>query len=205
MLLSSPANDWLHANGVEFLTQDGDLLVSIRDLDWIVKIDYQSGSASATNGILWRLGNKGDFTLTNPPAGDPFPWFSGQHNPGFVGNTQTTLTVMDNGTSRVPKYGGHSRGQTYTINETDMTATLTLDADLGLYSYALGSAQALLNGDYTFVPGRPTINAVVSSQSTETNSAGIITYQLQAPCLSYRGWRLTDFYNVPDNGENGPQ
>jgi arylsulfate sulfotransferase len=204
-LLSSPANDWLHANSIQFLTQDGDLLVSMRDQDWVVKIDYQSGAAGASNGILWRLGNEGDFTLTNPPPGDPFPWFSGPHNPGFVGNTQSTFAVFDNGTSRVPKYGGDSRGQVYSIDEVNLTATLTLDADLGLYSYALGSAQALLNGDYLFVPGRPTINGVVSSQSTEVNASGVINYQLQAPSITYRGWRLTDFYNIPDNGDNGPE
>jgi arylsulfate sulfotransferase len=203
-LISSPALDWLHSNSIQLLS-DGGLVMSVRDQDWVIKIDYQNGSTSASGNILWRLGNGGDFKLTNPPMNDPFPWFSGQHDGGFVGNTQSTFTVLDNGNTRLAlNPGGSSRGQVYTIDENNMTATINLDAPLGTFSPALGTAQALLNGDYFFISGRPTINSKLASQALEFGAGTSNNYLLQANTITYRAWRLTDFYNVPNNGANGP-
>jgi hypothetical protein len=200
------ANDWLHANSIQYLTLDGDLLVSLRDLDWVVKIDYNN--ATGTGNILWRLGLNGNFTLGNS-VGEPYPWFSGQHDAGFVntGNGEQTFTVFDNGVSRHAQYGGNSRGQVWSIDQTNMVATLQTNADLGAYSFSLGSAQLLLNGDYMFQAGNIKIGSKLEIQSTEVPLAGTpFVYQFQAiGSVGYRGARLTDFYNVVPNGASGPE
>lgn len=204
VLLSSPANDWLHANSLEYLPTDGDLLLSLRSQDWIVKIDYNNGLG--TGGILWRLGVAGDFAVQGA-GGDPYPWFSGQHNPGFVNDGETTLVVFDNGTGRHAKYGGNSRGQVWNIDQTNMIATRQLNVDLGAYSKSLGSAEQLLNGDYAFLAGNINISGKIETQNTEVSPHGTVNYELQTmgPSQSYRGWRLKDFYHATLNGAAGPE
>src|SRR5262249_5782997 len=51
-------NDWLHDNSVD-LTPDGNLLLSSRHRDWLIKIDYRNGEGSGK--VIWRLGKDGDF------------------------------------------------------------------------------------------------------------------------------------------------
>ena len=131
VLLSSPANDWLHANSIQYLPSDGDLLLSLRNQDWVVKVDYNNGLQSGglgTGNVLWRLGLDGNFTLGNT-NGEPYPWFSAQHDAGFAtppnANPEQIFTVFDNGVSRHQKYGGNSRGQVWKIDQTNLIATLT--------------------------------------------------------------------------------
>ncbi|HTQ57184.1 MAG TPA: aryl-sulfate sulfotransferase [Bryobacteraceae bacterium] len=205
VLLSSPANDWLHINSIQYLTPDGDILASVRDQNWIAKIDYNNGTG--TGDFLWRLGLNGDFTLIGG-GGDPYPWFSGQHNPGFINDSEDTLVVFDNAAIRHSKYGGNSRGQVYTIDQVGMTATLALSADLGAYSPALGSAQVMTNGNYNFYAGDITAGKnSYEVQSTEVSPVGTFEYQFQAigPAKAYRGWRLQDLYHASLNGSGGPE
>ncbi len=204
VLLSSPANDWLHANSLEYLTSDRDLLVSLREQNWVVKLDYNN--ATGTGGILWRLGLAGDFKLGST-KGAPFPWFSGQHDAGFVNGGERTLLVFDNGITRHAIQGGDSRGQVWNIDQTNMVASLQLNADLGAYSQSLGSAQLLQNGDYMFQAGYIKLGATVEVQSTELTPNGTAVYQFQSvgPSRSYRGWRLTDLYHATLNGSSGPE
>ena len=204
VLLSSPANDWLHANSLEYLTSDGDLLVSLRNQDWVVKIDYQNGTG--TGGILWRLGLNGDFTLQGT-MGQPYPWFSGQHDVGFVKGGEQTLMVFDNGTTRHAAQGGDSRGQVWNIDQTTLVASLQLNIDLGVYSLALGSAQLLQNGDCMFQPGLIVVGSTFEVQNAEFTPKGTAVYEFQSvgPVASYRGWRLPDFYHAALNGSSGPE
>ena len=65
-----------------------------------------------------------------------------------------TLVVFDNGnTRRLTDPTADSRGQEWVLNEQTMTATLVVNADLGNYSFALGSAQMLPNGNLDFTSG----------------------------------------------------
>ncbi len=89
------ANDWTHSNGLT-LTPDGNMLVSSRHQDWIMKIRYQGGTGDGT--LLWRLGAEGDFRTD---ASVPNPWFSHQHNPEVTPDGH--LTVFDNGNTRVAR------------------------------------------------------------------------------------------------------
>lgn len=186
------ANDWLHSNSVQ-LTPDGNLLLSVRHQDWVIKIDYSNGNGSGE--VLWKLGKDGDFTLAST---DPYPWFSHQHDAGFLPGDNTTLTLVDNGNTRhTLDPNAHSRGQVLQIDETNRTANLVLNADLGAYSIALGSAQLLANGNYHFevgwipgVPGQPN-----TSRSVEVDPTGKIVYAMEAATETYRSYRMTDLYS----------
>ena len=100
--------------------------------------------------MLWRLGQGGDFQII---ASDPHPWFSHQHDPNFLAG-DSTLVLFDNGNVRVAADAdAHSRGQVLQVDEENRVARVLLNADLGVYSSALGSAQRLRNGDFQFDAG----------------------------------------------------
>jgi arylsulfate sulfotransferase len=135
------ANDWLHSNSVQ-LAPDGNLLMSIRHQDWVIKIDYQNGAG--TGNIHWRLGLDGDFTLVGD-ANDPYPWFSHQHDVEYEFGT-SHVSLFDNGNTRFVQFpNDNSRGQLWNVDESTMTATLEENLDIGIKSTALGSAQMLLD------------------------------------------------------------
>ena len=199
------ANDWLHSNSVQ-LTSDGNLLLSERDQDWVLKINYQDGQGDGS--VLWKLGPYGDFTILNPPnqtCGDPsvFPWFTHQHDAAFQLETGPleTFTVFDDGNLRHKLCGGvgNSRGMVLYVGEAARTVFIATSADLGQFSAALGSAQLLIsppNSVYaSFGNGLLTVPGGDASQSTEVDPvSGAIVYQLQASWWSYRMYRMQDLY-----------
>jgi arylsulfate sulfotransferase len=198
--LAPMANDWLHGNALQ-LTPDGNILYSIRHQDWVIKIDYHNGGGSGN--ILWKLGAGGDFTLAVPRRRDPFdpdPWFSHQHDPGFLPDG-VTLTLYDNGNTRIAQHpGGHSRGQVYILDEAGREARPILNADMGVYSNAVGSAQLLPNGDYHFDSGFLNITtgtSPFSAQSVEVNSVGSRVWGIQVGQLEYRSFRMPSLYEAP--------
>ncbi len=191
---AATANDWLHGNSLQ-LTPDGNILYSARHQDWLIKIDYENGLGSGT--VLWRLGNAGDFQMV---SSDPSPWFSHQHDASFEAN-DTSLTVFDDGNTRnATDPAANSRGQALVIDEQNRVANLILNADLGTYSPAVGSAQKLPNGDYHFDSGfilDPSGSGNRISQSVEVNAAGNIVYGIQFGTIEYRSFRMRDLYTAP--------
>ena len=191
------ANDWVHGNAIQYLS-DSTLLLSLRSQNWVIKIDFNGENGQGTGNLLWRLGAQGDFTLEG--STDPYPWFSGQHEPGFEDTAMTTLSVFDNSSTRDLLYpGSHSRGQVYIMDYTDMTVTQSLSVDLGVFSQTLGSAQLLVNGDYMFQPGYIYQGTSIYEQSIELNSSGDVTYEFQGQDPSYRSWRMPDMYHPPSS------
>ena len=194
--LNPNANDWLHGNSVQ-LTPDGNILYSARHQDWLIKIDYRNGAGSGN--IIWRLGNGGDFQIVSP---DPSPWFSHQHDANFE-QDDASLMLFDNGNSRAASDSTiHSRGQLLKIDEQNRVATLLLNADLGTYSSAVGSAQRLPNRDYHFDAGfiyvtDPSGNVNTISQSLEVKPSGDIVFGIQFGTAAYRSFRMRDLYTAP--------
>ena len=199
------ANDWLHTNSAQ-LTADGNILLSERSQDWVIKVNFANGQGDGR--VLWRMGPFGDFTILNPPqtpCGDPhvYPWFTHQHDAAFqpqIGFFQI-MTVFDDGNLRHRQCnGGNSRGMVLYVSEANRTVTIGTLADLGQYSPALGSAQLLVsppNGVYaTFGNGLLTFPGQGNaSQSTEVDANGNIVYQLQGDDWSYRTYRQADLYS----------
>lgn len=185
--LAEVANDWLHGNSLS-LAPDGNIIYSARHQDWILKIDYQGGAGSGD--ILWRLGKDGDFTLASK---EPNPWFSHQHDVNFEpGDTSSHLMLFDNGNSRqAANASAHSRGQVLAIDESSRTASLILNADLGAFSRALGSAQKLLNGNYFFNLG---FLPDAFSQAVEVDLKGAPVNRVEVETPQYRSFRMRDLY-----------
>lgn len=191
---AASANDWLHGNALQ-LTPDGNILYSVRHQDWLIKIDYRNGAG--TGKILWRMGVGGDFNIT---SSDPYPWFSHQHDPNFLADGKTLL-VFDNGNTRITNAGsGNSRAQVYHIDEANRTATPAINADLGVNSSALGTAEQLPDGSYHFDAGFfPDPDAPLSriTQLYELTPSGSIQSTTRVYAQEYRNFRMTDLYTPP--------
>ncbi len=150
--------DFTHANALLYSSDDHNLLLSIRQQNWVVKIDYQDGTGSGN--ILWRLGQGGDFKLLG--GIDPTDWFYAQHGINFFTANTTgvfKLGVMDNGNDRL--FPGnitcgtpgapacYSTAEVMQVDETAKTATILLNykPNPPLYSYFGGQTDLLQNND----------------------------------------------------------
>jgi hypothetical protein len=197
VFLAAEANGWLHSNALNYNPQTGNIVVSIPEQDWVVNVDYNNGKGSGK--ILWKLGKDGDFTAKSD---DPYPWFSYQHDVGF--DPQTGLLVLfDDGHRRHDKNPkANNRGQAWKIDEAGRTATLVYNADTGVYAIAVGSAQPLADGGYSwesgFINPGPAGFTAIFSQTTETGPDGKIVYAQRANgSLTYRSFRVPDLYTAP--------
>ncbi len=151
--------DWTHSNALLY-TADGNLLLSVRHQNWILKIDYKNGQGAGD--ILWHLGFGGDFTLMG--GTDPTDWQWAQHGPAFFGRSSSgvfDLGVMDNGDDRAFPNGASctvagfpvcpfSTVPIFHIDEAALTATIVFHDIPGQYSNFGGDVAALDNGNVEF-------------------------------------------------------
>lgn len=193
VFLAGQANGWLHSNSLNYIPATGDFLISMPEQDWILKIDWRDGKG--TGKILWRLGEGGDFTAK---TSDPNPWFSFQHDAGFEPIGSNLISVLDDGHARKKKDpSANNRGQVWKLDEEAHTATLMHNADLGVYSIAVGSAQSLKNGGYAFEAGFINPDSPYS-RAVETSADGKVIYAQQVEGLIvYRCFRVADLYTAP--------
>jgi hypothetical protein len=200
--------DWTHTNAVIYSPDDGDLLVSIRHQNWIVKVDYDNGNG--TGNVLWRLGEGGDFKLIG--GTDPTDWQYAQHGINFA-NQYTSgvfdLAVMDNGDDRM--YPGqttpvscgtngapacYSTVQVFEINESAKTATLLFHQIVppSLYSSWGGNANVLANGDVEYdLCGVANDNSEIMEVTDQPDPQTVWTLKLP-DSGTYRGYRLPSLY-----------
>jgi arylsulfate sulfotransferase len=191
LVLAPQANDWLHANSLNYLADSGNILMSIRHQDWVIKIDYANGKG--TGNVLWKLGVAGDFAIQ---SNDPYPWFSHQHDAQLDPATGTFI-AFDNGNTRVTLAAGvgNSRGYVLQLDETNLIATPILLADLGVYSIAVGSAQVLDNGNYHFHAGMvptPSPHAYTYEVLPDGSQDSIWEELVQV----YRSYRMSSMYSL---------
>lgn len=134
--------DWTHANGLAYDPGDDTLLISVRNQNWIVKVRRDTGE------IVWRLGDGGDFTLSEGGL-----WFYSQHNPTLL--PDGTLLLFDNGNERPVGEGEliTSRAVQYHLDVDTMVATQVNQWDVGELHGFLGSAQQLDNGNVLLCAG----------------------------------------------------
>jgi hypothetical protein len=170
------------------LAPDGNLVYSARHQDFVYKIAYENGIGDGH--MIWRLGKGGDFTWN---SNDPWPWFSHQHDAEY--EDAVTMSIFDDGNTRVQANGGNSRGQGLILNEVNRTVSFALNADLGSYSFALGSAQRLLNGNYVFDNGW--INVTTNAESSEWSTSGALVSNVHSNSVNYRTFRLRDLFSAP--------
>ena len=165
--------DYIHGNAID-QDSDGNILISSRHLDEITKINRETGN------IMWRLGGPDNqFTFLN----DPDNGFTFQH--GIRRLPNGNLILFDNGNFHTPP---HSRAVEYTIDETNMTATLAWQYrnTPDNFGFAMGFAQRLDNGNTLISWGSsfPTL--------TEVTSAGEIALEMSLPqgLFTYRAFKF---------------
>jgi hypothetical protein len=144
----------VHANAIEPL-RDGTMLLSLRNLSAVVKIDRRTGD------ILWRLGGKkSDFRF----VGDPLGRFSRQHDARWIGPGR--LLLFDNGNLRNPP---ESRAVEYRIDQEAKTATMIWQHRRipPVFSKISGSAERLPNG-HTLISWGP--QGIVSEVDAASNT-----------------------------------
>ncbi|MGO4883610.1 MAG: aryl-sulfate sulfotransferase [Bryobacteraceae bacterium] len=191
--LAPVANDWLHGNSITYDSTDGNLIMSMRHQDWVIKIDYENGAGDGH--VIWTLGYQGDFTMVNTPN-VPSPWFSHQHDVEIWTNKNPKLlTVFDNGNTRhTTDPSADSRGQVLTLNEQAMTADIHTNLVFPFFSGAYGTSQILDNGNYWFqagVVGGP--NGPEPTRSYEyvpSGYSGTKVYGIEFADTAYRSFRL---------------
>jgi arylsulfate sulfotransferase len=198
--------DWTHTNAVLYSPSDGDLIISIRHQNWLVKIDYANGAGSGD--ILWHLGYEGDFTLLNADGSaddDPTDWFYAQHGPSFTTTSTSgkfSLVLFDNGNDRgVSVVAGGTCGVAgqpacysavpiLNLDETAMTATLAFHLTTPDYSDFGGNAEVLKNGDVEYDEcTKSTVREVTQSSSPQA-----VWQMLIYGVAAYRAMRIPSLY-----------
>src|SRR5262249_38478239 len=135
---------------------------------------------------------------------DPSPWFTHQHDAHYVDDH--TLILFDNGNTRwATDPAAHSRGQVWSLDEATRTATLVVNADLGSYSFALGAAERLANGNYFFTLGTDGPTPVKPpAHAVEVGPDGARVYDLMGNRPEYRSFRVRTLYEGIDDALAGP-
>jgi arylsulfate sulfotransferase len=189
--------DWTHSNALVY-TPDGNLLLSMRAQNWILKIDYENGTG--TGNILWKLGEGGDFALL---GGDPSQWFYAQHYPNLVSTngSEMTLAIYDNGDFRIDSddvacsSSCYSRVTLFQVDENSHLATPLWQYLPGYFSSWGGSVGVLSNGDVEFDSTTPTGGPGSQiTEVTQSDSPQLVWQMNIAGENAYRGYRIPSLY-----------
>jgi arylsulfate sulfotransferase len=197
--------DWTHANTIGYSPDDGNIVLSLRNQSWVIKIDYANGRG--TGNVLWRLGYQGDFKLLD--SNSPADWFFAQHDANFFranDSRELRLAVFDNGNNRFPDFSGHicpstegqpqytwpavfgrhvpdcySRPAIFEVNEAARTARL-LWSDVVAYSYWGGVTAQLWNNNIFFDDSSPS-EQIIRLARLQRSRAKTIIEELGILCL----------------------
>ena len=145
--------DWTHGNGVHHDPRDESVLLSLRNLDAVLKIDRPSGEIRwiLARDIGWSEALRAKLLK---PVGEDFIWPSHQHNPRLTPDGHVVL-FNNNVHQAIPFTGERvksaaeslSRAVVYEIDETARTARMVFatpaDPKEGMVSFAMGDAHVL--------------------------------------------------------------
>jgi hypothetical protein len=202
--------DWTHSDALLYSADDHDLLLSVRNQNWIIKIDFKDGAGSGD--ILWRLGEGGDFRLIG--GVDPTDWFYAQHGINFFGEGTSglfELGVLDDGDDRIFPPGVtcgaagappclYSTVPVLQIDESAMTATLLHHyvAPASFYSFFGGQADLLANGDieanFSAAKGGAIVQEFQPGSAVVETSPPIVWQAVSPGVDMYRTVRLPSLY-----------
>lgn len=172
--------DWTHTNALVYLEDEDAILASLRHQSWIIKIDRASGE------VLWRLGEGGDFELTEGL------WFYNQHAPEV--QSDGSLLIYDNGNER-DVASPYSRAVVYALDYDAMEVAQTWEYVHDTFTSFLGDANRLPNGNVLVCAGgvmgrggQPEIVEVTGGADPER------VWVLEATQSVYRAVRIASFY-----------
>ena len=197
--------DWIHANTLVYVPDDGSLLMSSRHQSWVLKIDYQNGKGAGD--VIWKLGYQGDFALSSDSPAD---WFYAQHDANIAspnGTGDFQLALFDNGDYRVLDDSGdtcqgflpppcYSTAAIFEVNETARTASRQWSY-VTPYSYWGGVTRVLPNANVFIDETAPADLNTTSARVLEVtqDSTPRIVWQLEVDNQSsYRTIHLPSLY-----------
>lgn len=164
--------DWMHANSIS-LDDNGDMIISIRNFNEVIKISRQDSS------VMWRLGGKhSDFAFPNDSI-----QFKLQHHATYQPNGN--ITILDNGTYHNPPV---ARAIEYSLNATNDTADLVWEYRKQIESIALGSHQILPNGNHLINWGTDINDFYTPIVEVDQNYNEVLNIEFPAGFFSYRAF-----------------
>jgi hypothetical protein len=233
LFLGKTANDWTHANTVDYVSASGgqnadagNILVSVRNQDQVIKINYNNGAGSCAAGINcigWYMGppdglTPSNFTFINV-SNDPWPWFSHQHDVTYAnsgqeftinGLTGPLLTIFDNGNTRYsnPPLGlGSNCDPVGGPNDCNSRGMALIVDDVAMtvtpvLLQDLGVKTTALGGAGLLSNGNYFFQSgLPNTQAIEiTPTGGVLGTQIMnvgSVDYSYRGWQMPNLYNPP--------
>jgi hypothetical protein len=132
----APAGDGTDFDHLNSLTidEDGNYVVSVRNLNQVRKINSSSGDA------IWTVGQNAPYTFVN----DPLNGFTLQHSVRMLSNGH--MLLYDNGSNHAVK---ESRAVEYSLDHQAQTATLVWEYrhTPAIYTAIMGYVQRLTNGN----------------------------------------------------------
>jgi arylsulfate sulfotransferase len=197
--------DWTHANAIIDSPDDGNLILSMRNQDWVVKINYRDGAGDGS--ILWKLGPGGDFVI---PGGSPADFNYAQHYPVLTSSKSSgvfPLLMFDNGNNRIMDSNGtvcgspgapgcYSRPVLFQLDETSKTAQILFQDKLPVFSFCCGSINTLGNGDVEFDIAVESSTPLTSRvQEVTQEPVPQLVWQMDViGQLAYRAFRIPSLY-----------
>ena len=187
--LTAATVDYVHTNAID-IDEDGNILISSRNLDEITKIDRQTGD------IIWRLGGKycknNQFTFLNDSIG-----FSHQHDVRRLANGN--ITVFDNGNLHSPQF---SRVAEYQVDEINKIVSLVWEYknEPQTFAPAMGSARRLYNHNTIIGWGFSPETAVSEIRPDKTISLYLTIPDMYRNYRAFKfDWKTNLFVTHPDN------
>jgi hypothetical protein len=178
-------SDFDHLNSLA-LDQDGNYIVSVRNLDQIRKINSSTGEA------IWTLGRNGQYTFVNDPMGG----FSLQHSARMLPDGH--LLIYDNGTTHSVQ---ESRAAEYALDHQAHTATLVWEYhhSPAIYTPIMGYVQRLSNGNTVVSFSQAGVINEVSPAGQRLWEGVVMLDGVQVNTAFYRARRIASLYQYfPD-------
>jgi hypothetical protein len=176
--LSTAQIDYMHSNAIS-IDSDNNILLSIRHMDKIIKINHETGD------IIWQLGGQGNqFTIETATEITDTPEFYMQHDIRKLPNGD--ITIFDNHNDHEPMI---SKAMEFSLDEENKIVTLVWDYrnTPDVYSAFMGNVQLLPNGNFFIGWG-----GVSSPNATEIQPDGTKLFELgfDTPYVNYRSYRF---------------
>lgn len=188
--LSDNLIDYIHVNSV-WKDTDGNLLVSCRHTDEVIKVKKSTGA------VVWRLGgssSKGNqFTFINDTFNN-FTGFSHQHS--AIRTKNGNILLFDNGNLRPPP--NYARAVEYALDTVAMTATRvwTWQPALGVIASSQGSVQELDGGNIligwgagsdTYIAHEVRRDGTIEAEIRNLSGSGMIPYRVSKTRIGMTG------------------
>lgn len=178
--------DLVHGNALE-LANDGNLLLSSRNLGEVTKINLQTGE------VIWRLGGKANmFNFMDSRT------FAYQHDVRQLSNGD--ITIFDN--QGTPQNPATSMGLEFKIDESEKTAKTVWNFahKPAVFAQFMGNTQRLSDGNTFLSWGAPSTKddyAYVSITEVSPDGQDLFDLSFDQPYVSYRAFRFP-WQGTPD-------